>query len=139
MAKDVELAPFQQQVDAWVRPTFGEESANSVHKRCSRFLEEAAELVQAADFPEAAALHIVRYVYSRAKGDQQQEVGGVGITLAALCTALSIDQERAQWTELLRCHANTAEILAKQEAKHKHIDQVVDLPSWPQTPGEFNG
>jgi hypothetical protein len=69
---------------------------------------------------EAHAL--VDYTWSRPKGERFQEVGGVMVTLAALCLANGLDMHAAGETELARITepATMERIRAKQAAKPKH-------------------
>ncbi|MEK1853072.1 MAG: hypothetical protein AAAC48_14685 [Phyllobacterium sp.] len=50
-------------------------------------------------------------------GDAQQEVGGVMVTLAALCLANELDVHEAAETELQRIWTKVEAIRAKQAAK----------------------
>ncbi|MNN11716.1 hypothetical protein D3C81_1246860 [compost metagenome] len=60
------------------------------------------------------------YVYGRPVGDKHQEVGGVMVTLAALCLAQGLDMHTAGETELARIWTKVEQIRAKQAAKPKH-------------------
>lgn len=106
---------YQARVDPWLEACFGLDIARDMIERSHRFLEEALELVQAADIPQVEAHRIVRYVYGRAKGDMAQEVGGTMTTLAALCLAAGIDMHEQAEIELARVW--TPEVLEKVRAK----------------------
>ncbi len=108
---------FQQNVATWARVCFGEAHALDIPTRNHRFLEEALELVQAGNCTQEDAHALVDYVYGRPVGDPTQEVGGVLITLAALCTAQAIDMEAAGDLELQRVWQKIEVIRAKQAAK----------------------
>ena len=82
--------------------------------------EEALELVQACGCTASEAHQLVDYVYGRDVGEPAQEVGGVMITLAALCLANGIDMAGAGETELARIWTKVEAIRAKQAAKPKH-------------------
>src|SRR5690606_38690623 len=58
--------------------------------------------------------------FGRPVGDPMQEVGGVGVTLAALCTAVDVDLDSALRAELDRVMGKIEAIRAKQAAKPKH-------------------
>ena len=111
--------PFQNRVHGWMLECFGAEIAGDKLERNDRFIEEALELVQSTDYPRERALALVDYVYGRPIGEPSQEVGGVRVTLAALCIAHGIDGEAAAETELTRILAPEiiAKIRAKQAAK----------------------
>ena len=93
---------FQDRVGPWMQECFGPEISADTMERNHRFLEEALELVQACGCSKHDCLQLVDYVYGRPLGDQEQEVGGVRVTLAALCLAQGIDMHAAGERELTR-------------------------------------
>lgn len=99
---------------------FGEEIANDCTERNHRFLEEALELVQACDCTVSEAHQLVDYVFNRPTGEKNQEVGGVMVTLAALCLAQDLDMHESGNTELERIWTKVDQIREKQAAKPKH-------------------
>lgn len=109
--------PFQISVNAWIKACFGEKAATDKNERNHRFLEEALELVQAADCTQDEARQIVDYVYARPVGEVKQEVGGVMVTLAGLCSAQGVDMMECGQTELGRVWTKIVKIRAKQAAK----------------------
>lgn len=78
---------FQPQVKDWVLKCFGETIANDKIERNHRFLEEALELVQSCNCTKDDAHALVEYVFNRPIGEVYQEIGGVLVTLSALCSA----------------------------------------------------
>lgn len=110
---------FQMQVRSWVKACFGSEIGDDRIERNHRFLEEALELVQSLGCSRADAYQLVDYVFDRPPGDPQQEVGGVGMTLAALCGANRIDMEEAFKLELDRVWNSIEKIRQKQAQKPK--------------------
>ncbi len=114
------LAGFQQRVQPWMLECFGAEIAADGMERNHRFLEESLELVQACGCTRSEAHQLVDYVFSRHVGQKDQEVGGVMVTLAALCLAQSLDMHAAGDTELARVWQKIEQIRAKQAAKPKH-------------------
>jgi len=122
--------PFQSRVKPWLTKCFGDEISNNKPERNHRFLEEALELVQACGCTDSEAHQLVDYVYGRDVGEKQQEVGGVMVTLAALCLAQNIDMHECGETELARVWTKVEKIRAKQAAKPKHSP----LPQHPPTP-----
>ncbi|TES59219.1 hypothetical protein E2N91_11445 [Pseudomonas syringae pv. tomato] len=96
---------------------FGAEISSDRQERNHRFLEEALELVQAGGATADEAHQLVDYVYGRSIGEPAQEVGGVMVTLAALCLANELDMHSAAETELARIWTKVDQIRAKQAAK----------------------
>lgn len=113
-------ASFQERVQPWMMECFGPMIAGDREERNHRFLEEALELVQACGCSASEAHQLVDYVYGRPIGEKPQEVGGVMVTLAALCLAHDIDLHQAAEIELARIWTKVEAIRAKQAAKPKH-------------------
>ncbi len=111
---------FQARVAAWMRACFDAAIAADPIERNHLFLEEALELVQARGCTASEAHQLVDYVFGRPVGDPFQEVGGVEVTLAALCSAAGIDKAAAAEAELARIWTKVDQIRAKQAAKPKH-------------------
>ena len=113
---------FQQRVKSWAHACFGSPIANDVIERNHRFLEESLELVQAAGCSQSEAHQLVEYVFGRDVGEISQEIGGVMVTLAALCAAQNRDMDLCARNELERIEqpAIMNKIRAKQAAKPKH-------------------
>jgi hypothetical protein len=107
-------------VKPWLLECFGVEIAADRVERNHRFFEEAIELAQACDCTAAEAHMLVDYVFGRPIGEKHQEVGGVMVTLAALCLAQEIDMHEAGETELARIWTKVEQIRAKQAAKPKN-------------------
>lgn len=119
-AAAIAQVPFQQRVQPWLLACFGAEIAADKQERNHRFLEESVELVQANGCTLSEAHQLVDYVYGRPVGELTQEVGGVMVTLAALCLASGVDMHQAGETELARIWGKVEQIRAKQAAKPKH-------------------
>ncbi|WP_227789506.1 MULTISPECIES: hypothetical protein [unclassified Burkholderia] len=115
-------APFQHRVQPWMLACFGAEISADKLERNHRFFEEAGELVQACGMTREEAHALVDYTWSRPVGEPTQEVGGVMVTLAALCLANGLCMHTAGETELARIGvpAMIEQIRAKQSAKPKH-------------------
>lgn len=111
---------FQERVHPWMMVCFGEMVSGDKEERNHRFLEEALELVQACKCTREEAHQLVDYVYGRDEGEINQEVGGVMVTLAALCLAQGFDMHEGGETELSRIWTKIEQIRAKQEAKPKY-------------------
>ena len=126
IAMDISTLPhtppalFQNRVAPWMQACFGPEISSDVSERNHRFLEEALELVQAKGCSASEAHQLVDYVYSRDVGEPHQEVGGVMVTLAALCLAADLDMQQAGEDELARIWTKVEKIRAKQAAKPKN-------------------
>lgn len=122
---------FQQRVRPWMMACFGEAISNDLQERNHRFLEEALELVQSTGCTQSEAHQLVDYVFGRPVGEPAQEVGGVMVTLAALCLAAKMDMHAAGETELARIWTKVDQIRAKRAAKPKHSPLPVALPAGP--------
>ena len=116
----VDTAEFQQRVQPWMMACFGAEISADRSERNHRFLEESLELVQACGCSASEAHQLVDYVFGRPVGELTQEVGGVMVTLAALCLANDLDMHANAETELARIWTKVEAIRAKQAAKPKH-------------------
>jgi len=113
-------ATFQLRVKPWMLKCFGQVIADDKVERNHRFLEEALELVQSTGCTADEAHQLVDYVYGRPIGDPPQEVGGVMVTLAALCLANNMNMHWAGEVELARIWGKIDQIRAKQATKPKH-------------------
>jgi hypothetical protein len=113
------MSEFQNRVAPWMQECFGAEISSDKVERNHRFIEEALELVQACGCSRADALRLVDYVYGRPVGVPEQEVGGVMVTLAALCLANGMDMHLAGDVELDRVWTKVEAIRAKQASKPK--------------------
>src|SRR6516225_1266202 len=109
MAKSAE---YQSCVDSWVDACFGPDVASDKRECSLRFVEEALELAQACHMTKDEAHSLVERIYSRPKGVRAQEVGGVMVTLAALCSAQGIDLAESAEAELARLWMKIEEIRA---------------------------
>lgn len=108
---------FQECVGKWLEECLGRTVAADREERGFRFVEESLELAQAAGISKEQALELVDYVYSRPVGELPQEVGGVMITLHALCYAFNLVVESCAHTELAHIQENMENIRAKHAAK----------------------
>ena len=114
------MSNFQKQVKEWVVACFGEDISKDVKERNHRFLEESLETAQSLGCTQAEAHQLVDYVFGRPVGEPSQEVGGVMVTLAALCEASGLDMDKNGATELERVWMCIQTIRAKQAAKLKN-------------------
>lgn len=116
------MRDFQMKVYGWLLACFGGRIATDKVERNHRFLEEALELVQACDCTVSEAHQLVDYVFNRPVGEKHQEVGGVAVTLMALCTAHDLDYKNCAYKEFYRISDLKVmeKIKAKQAAKPKH-------------------
>jgi len=134
-----ERAAFQQRVQPWMLECFGPAIAADTQERNHRFFEEATELVQACGMTQDEAHMLVDYTYGRPIGEKSQEVGGVMVTLAALCLAQDLDMHEAAETELARIWTKVDVIRAKQASKPKGsplpVAQEVEQPHNPSQYG----
>lgn len=111
---------FQQRVKPWLVECFGENFGDDDQERDARAMEEMLELFQARgrSFDEVITLAI--YVFSRPKGEVEQELGGVMTTLAAMCLANGLDMHEAGEKELARIWTKVEAIRQKQLSKPKN-------------------
>lgn len=112
--------PLQARIREWCVACFGEGIADDAVERQHRFLEEALELVQSLGCTIGEAIHLVGYVFDRPPGEPRQEVGGVVLTLSALCSVWGIDVLSAGEEELARVWTRIEQIRAKQAAKPRN-------------------
>lgn len=125
---------FQDRVQPWMMACFGEEISRDGTERNHRFFEEATELVQACGMTRSETYQLVDYVFDRPIGEKHQEIGGVMVTLAALCLAHGQDMHECGEIELARIWTMVEKIRDKQAAKPKHsplpmaVDPVSAVP-----------
>ncbi len=110
-------ASFQARVQPWMMACFGPMISADVAERNHRLLEEVLELVQACGASATEAQRVVDYVYSRPVGEKTQEIGGVMVTLAALCLAHGLDMHAAGELELASIWNKVEAIRDKQTRK----------------------
>ncbi|MDY7537553.1 hypothetical protein RGU72_04710 [Undibacterium sp. 5I1] len=120
--------PYQVEVASWMKACFGDVISADTIERNHRFLEEALELVQACECTQSEAHQLVDYVFNRPIGEKTQEVGGVMVTLAALCQAQSIDMQEAGRVELERVWTKVEQIRAKQASKPRYSPLPISQP-----------
>lgn len=130
---------FQKRVRPWMLACFGPVIPFDKTERNHRFIEEALELVQACGCTQSEAHQLVDYVYGRPAGERHQEVGGVMVTLAALCIAQDLDMHAAGETELARIWTKVEQIRTKQAAKPKHSPLPEAAPPNPDLPRRTEG
>lgn len=127
--EEAEAWRYQDRVRDWMLACFGREIAADKTERAHRFLEEALELVQAIGATRDDAHALVDYVFDREIGDQHQEVGGVLVTLAALCGAVGVRMESAGEDELARVWGKVDVIREKQRQKPHGSPLPVSIPT----------
>lgn len=112
-----EITSFQSRVERWLEACFSTDVRTNRGERTHRFLEEALELAQANGCTRDDAFALVEYVFGRPAGEAAQEVGGVMVTLASLCSASEINMDNAGDRELERNWERIDLIRSKQQAK----------------------
>lgn len=128
------MSKFQNDVKRWAHACFGKEIAEDKVERNHRFIEEAMELVQSLGCTREEALDVLEYTYDRPKGEPTQEVGGVMVTLAALCAANEIYMVECGEVELDRITQPYImdKIRMKQAAKPKFSARPIADTSKPK-------
>ncbi len=111
------MSTFQDDVALWMNTCFGPEISADIVERNYRFLEEALELVQACGCSADDAHRLVDYVFGRDEGEKSQEVGGVMVTLAALCLAQGMDMQECGENEVARIWTKVEQIREKHTRK----------------------
>jgi hypothetical protein len=126
-------ASFQSRVAPWMQECFGPVISGDRIERGDRFLEESLELLQSGGYDRDRVTLLVDYVWNRPVGEPSQEVGGVGVTLAAYCLAFGLDMHEAFETELARILQPeiVEKIRIKQATKAAAIGNSSPLPIAP--------
>lgn len=122
--------PFQERVDTWMRHTFEDDITDDPEERRRRFFEEACEVVQACKMSREEMHWMVDYIMDRDVGELSQEIGGVGVTLAALCNTHMEDMNYSFEKELSRAWGCSEKIREKQSNKPRYVsDSEQESPS----------
>lgn len=116
-APDRGVTSYQERVEKWLEACFPPSVRADRSERTHRFLEEALELAQANGCTRSDAIALVNYVFDRPQGQPDQEVGGVLVTLASLCSATGLNMDDAGDRELDRNWKRIDAIRAKQRSK----------------------
>lgn len=119
-------ALFQAKVAEWLHLCFGDVIAMDKKERCYRFQEEANELVQSMGMTREEAHSLVDYTWDRPIGEPHQELGGVMVTLAALCHASEMEMEAGGFVELARI--NQPDVIERIRQKQKTKPHQSALP-----------
>lgn len=93
---------FQARVAQWCRLCFGKKILEDSIERGDRLLEEVFELLQSCDYPQERIRSLQDYTWARSKGQPDQELGGVMVTLAAFSAAFDLDMTEAGEREYRR-------------------------------------
>ena len=114
-------------VEGWVRRTFGDKLMDNPIERGRRVLEEAIELFQTSggSIEEAAAL--VKTVFGKPKGNLQQEVGGVIVTLLALCAHHGLRLDDIAKVEIERILSQDREAFRRKQGAKADLG-IADRP-----------
>ena len=109
-------------VEAWVRKTFGDKVMDSPLERGLRVVEEAIEVLQTQCGDQTKgrdlAHRLVDEVFDKPIGKLPQEVGGLGVTILALCALHDMRFDTVVRIEIDRVQgADRDKIRAKQRAK----------------------
>jgi hypothetical protein len=129
------LDNYQRSIHKWMVSCFGPEIARDRMERNFRFLEEALELFQSQACSRQDAHRLVDYVFDRPVGDLHQEVGGVMVTLMALCNAAGLSADGCGEMELERI--SDPGMIAKIRAEKAAKDIRSPLPGQPDKPEDL--
>lgn len=111
----------------WGKKAFGNAHMADHRVRAARFFEEATELVQAIGLPKDHALRVFEHVYGRVPGNIEQEAGGVGVTLMALCNTVGLSAEACEIKEVNRCLSVSPDKFTKRnDDKIASVDTAKD-------------
>ncbi len=117
---------FQERARQWMLICFGAKVTADIPERSHRFLEEALELTQSLGCTREEAHQLVDYVFERSVGAPGQEVGGVMLTLAALCGPAGLDMMVEGERELAR--VNQPDVITKIRRKQETKPHRSPLP-----------
>jgi hypothetical protein len=107
----------QRAIGYWSEVNFGRAEGSSIPQRGIRHLEEAAEAAHAAGVPLDMAIAMIRYVWSRPKGELAQELGGSAITLLAFAQAAGLSADECEQKELERVLSKPVGHFAQRNAE----------------------
>lgn len=130
---------FQDRVGDWMLLCFNQAIADDRLERSDRFIEEALELVQAGGYSADRAHALVDYVFGRPVGEMHQEIGGVMVTLATLCTAFGhsmVDEGERELKRIL--HPDIVEKIRRKQAS-KPVGSALPVPPPHPATGEVKG
>lgn len=126
-AQATEVNSFQSQVQSWLADCPGQDGTKDVRHHAYRVLEEALELGQALRISKQEALQLVDCAFARPCGDASVQVGGVMLSLAALCAVKGVDLMEAAHRELTR-------VSSPENLPHIRTSTTADSPP----PGEVS-
>jgi len=115
------LQQMKVRVRNWLTNCFGVEHTNDKSERSFRFAEECVELCQAIGLSRDQMNSILDHVYSRPKGEVDQEAAGTLITLLSVCDLHSVSLESIFKSEMNRAENNIEAIRAKHNTKPAHL------------------
>lgn len=108
---------LQERKHDWMVTCFDKTILEDHAERNRRFLEEAAEVVQAAGMSREEAHFMIDYVFDRPKGDVYKEAGGALLVLMTLATLHGFDLLQAGEAELRRIWPLVEKIREKHKTK----------------------
>ena len=114
-------------VEGWVRRTFGDKLMDNPVERGRRVLEEAIELFQTSGGSVEEAAAIVKTVFGKPKGRLEQEVGGVIVTLLALCAHHGLRLDDVAKIEIERILSKDREDFRRKQAAKADLG-IADRP-----------
>lgn len=115
------LQQMKVRVRNWLTACFGAEHTNDKSERSFRFAEESVELCQAIGLTRHQMDTILDHVYSRPKGEVDQEAAGTLITLLSVCDLHKVSLESIFKSEMNRAETSIDAIRAKHNTKPAHL------------------
>lgn len=82
----------QQEVLDWATEMFGPVARN-LDERGARLAEEAIEVAHTAGVPIEVIIKIAERIYTKPKGEMRSEIGGVALTLDAICALVGTNPD----------------------------------------------
>ena len=105
----------------WAANAFGTAQMLSPQIRSLRAFEEIAEFAQCVGVPQEKLYLVIDTVFSRPRGDPQQELGGVMMTAILLCMACCADPDRVFLDELERVRKMPLEHFTKRNQEKEDL------------------
>ena len=111
----------QRDIATIVKEAFGLQSFRDPIERGARFIEESFELLQTVEYPKEHIVEILEYVYSREKGEFEDELGDVGMTLVAFAASKNAPFSHLTAETVKSFEKNMEKIVHKNATKPRYV------------------